>query len=106
MDTIVSVLTLCGVPGGKGAIERLCTDVLNPRGGQLLFYEHVLCDDKAFAFWQRIWSPFWEAIVGCRLDRPTHKWIDELDIWTTRELSGRPDEPFHAFWHQIGRYVR
>lgn len=106
VDTIVSVLTLCGVPGDKGTIERLCTDVLNPRGGQLLFYEHVLCDDKDVAFWQRFWSPFWQAIVGCRLDRPTHIWIDELDVWTTRELSGKPNQPFGLFWHQVGRYVR
>jgi hypothetical protein len=106
VDTIVSVLTLCGVPGEKETIERLCTDVLKPQGGQLLFFEHVLCDDKDVAFWQRFWTPLWQSIVGCRLDRPTHKWIDELDIWTARELSGRPNEPFHAFWHKIGRYIR
>jgi len=106
VDTILSVLTLCGVPGEKAMIERLCTDVLNPRGGQLLFYEHVLCDDKNLAFWQRIWSPLWQPLVGCRLDRPTHKWIDELDVWTTRELSGKPNEPINLFWHKVGRYVR
>ena len=106
VDTIVSILTLCGVPDEKGTIKRLCTDVLKPRGGQLLFFEHVLCDDKDVAFWQRLWTPLWRSIVGCCLDRPTHKWIDELDVWTTRELSGRPNEPFHPWWHQIGRYVR
>ena len=106
VDTVISILTLCGVPDEKGTIKRLCTHVLKPRGGQLLFYEHVLCDDKDFAFWQRVWTPLWQSIVGCCLDRPTHKWIDELDIWTTRDLSRKPDEPFHLFWHQVGRYVR
>jgi len=106
IDTIVSVLTLCNVPDGKGTIKSLCTDVLKPRGGQLLFYEHVLCHDRDFAFWQRIWTPLWRSLMGCSLDRPTHKWVDEMDVWTTRELSAKPDEPLNPFWHQVGRYVR
>jgi len=106
IDTIVSVLTLCNVPDGKGTIKSLCTDVLKSRGGQLLFYEHVLCHDRDFAFWQRIWTPLWRSLMGCSLDRPTHKWVDEMDVWTTRELSAKPDEPLNPFWHQVGRYVR
>jgi hypothetical protein len=106
VDTIISTLTLCRIPDEKQTIERLCTDVLKPRGGQLLFYEHVLCDDKDVAFWQRVWTPLWQLVVGCYLDRPTHKWVDELDVWATRELSRKPDEPYNLWWHQIGRYVR
>jgi len=106
VDTVVSILTLCGVPDAKGTIERLCTGVLSPQGGQLLFYEHVLCDDRDHAFWQRFWTPLWQSVVGCRLDRPTHKWVDQLDVWTTRELSTKPGEPFNHHWHQVGRYVR
>ena len=107
VDTIISVLTLCCVPDGKETIKRLCTDVLKPRGGQLLFYEHVLCDDRDVAFWQRIWTPLWQLVLGCRLDRPTHKWIDELDVWNIRELSGKPNQPSQTWWWcQVGRYVR
>jgi hypothetical protein len=109
VDTIVSVLTLCSVPDPQKTISSLVQHVLCP-GGQLLFCEHVLSDRKDVAWWQRFWAPVWSAAFdGCRLDRPTHRWIEGLrDRFWREGKSSRPDGDSEEdlFTRQQGRYVK
>jgi hypothetical protein len=106
VDTIVSTLTLCGVPDMKNTLERLVTRMLKA-GGSFLFYEHVRCDPSpTLAWWQTFWTPFWEPIVGCRLDMPTHIYVEELGLWEKREVWGKQDELPNLFWHRVGHYVK
>jgi len=107
VDTLISVLVLCSVPSPQSTISALCENILKP-GGQLLFYEHVQSHRADVAWWQGVWTPIWKtAFGGCRLDRPTHLWIQEWKGWSESRVWGKEDEPEeHLFWHQAGRCVR
>ena len=108
VDTLVSILSLCSVPDPEPTLTALVRDVLRP-GGTLLFYEHVLSPRADIAWWQRFWAPVWVyAMDGCRLDRPTHVWVEKMDAWAEGSVWGRPDlEPEeHLFWHRVGRFVK
>ncbi|CAG7851388.1 SubName: Full=Uncharacterized protein {ECO:0000313/EMBL:CCA75222.1} [Serendipita indica DSM 11827] len=101
VDTLVSILGLCGIPDVKKSVAVL-TDKVLKLGGVFLFYEHVRCDSSpTLAWWQAVWTPICEPILGCRLDKPTHHIIDALDIWEDRKLEGKvPEEPPNLFWHR------
>lgn len=117
IDTIVSVLTLCTVPSPQRTIRNLVRDVLKS-GGQFLFYEHVLSHRDDVAWWQRFWAPIWAVpFDGCRLDRPSHAWVDGLTLpradgvetsaWSDRKLWGKEGESEeNVFWHQVGKFVK
>jgi len=113
VDTIISVLTLCSVPDPQDTITNLILDVLKP-GGKLLFYEHVLSPLKDVAWWQRFWTPLWAFwLDGCRLDRPTHVYIEEIggkngeNVWKERSVWGKEGEPDESlFWHRAGQYIK
>ena len=107
VDTLVSMLTLCGVPEPQKAMRGLVSEVLKP-GGQVLFYEHVLGRRADVAWWQRFWTPVWKyAFDGCCLDRPTDIWLEELDAWESKDVwsqEGEPEE--HLWWHRGGKLVK
>jgi len=107
VDTIFSVLSLCGVPNAEKSLERMARDVLKP-GGRFLFYEHVRCDPSpVLIWWQTFWTPLWQAVVGCRLDQPTHYYVEKLELWDKREVWGRsPNEEPSLFWSRVGYYVK
>lgn len=107
VDTMLSVLSLCGIPDTESSLARMATDVLKP-GGKLLFYEHVQCDPSpTLIWWQKFWTPLWQAIIGCRLDKPTHLYVERLDLWEKREVWGKlPSEGPNLWWHQVGCYVK
>ncbi|PIL34040.1 hypothetical protein GSI_03749 [Ganoderma sinense ZZ0214-1] len=107
VNTLVSILSLCTVPDPEPTLAALVRDVLKP-GGTLLFYEHVLSPRPDVAWWQRFWAPVWAyAMDGCRLDRPTHVWVEKMDAWAEGSVWGKPDEPEeHLFWHRVGRFVK
>lgn len=107
VDTLVSVLTLCSVPDPINTIRTLVERLLKP-GGQLLFIEHVRSPRPDVAWWQAFWAPVWQNIMdGCTLGRPTDAWIDEMDVWETKELSTVPDqEEERMFWRCTGRYIK
>ncbi|KAF9044715.1 hypothetical protein BDZ89DRAFT_1033981 [Hymenopellis radicata] len=107
VDTIVSVLTLCGVPDLKNTLDGLLRDVLKP-GGTFLFYEHVACDlSTDVKWWQAFWTPLWRFIVGCRLDQNPHHVLAELSVkWSERETWGKNGENVNLFWHQMGCFVK
>jgi len=113
VDTVISVLTLCSVPDPRDTITNLILDVLKP-GGKLLFYEHVLSPLKDVAWWQHFWAPLWAFwLDGCRLDRPTHVYIEEVggrsgeNVWKERHVWGKEGEPDEClFWHRAGQYIK
>ncbi|EJF55520.1 hypothetical protein DICSQDRAFT_130574, partial [Dichomitus squalens LYAD-421 SS1] len=106
VDTLVSILSLCSIPDPEQTLRRLVNDALKP-GGTLLFYEHVLSPREDVARWQRFWAPVWVYIMdGCRIDRPTHVWIEKIDAWAEGSVWGKEGEPEeHLFWHRVGRYM-
>ena len=107
VDTLVSILTICSIPDPVKTITDFADLVLKP-GGQLLFYEHVLSPREDVAWWQRLWTPMWStAFDGCCLDRPTHLWVKDLDVWESEELWGKADEDEeNLWWHQVGKFVK
>ncbi|KAG8834943.1 hypothetical protein FRC18_001268 [Serendipita sp. 400] len=105
VDTLVSILTLCGIPNTEETLKRMIKDLLKP-GGQLLFYEHVRCDpEPTLVWWQTFWTFLWEPLVGCRLDQPTHVYIERASEWDERGVWGKlPEEVPKLFWHRVGCY--
>ncbi|KAI0776933.1 S-adenosyl-L-methionine-dependent methyltransferase [Trametes elegans] len=107
VDTLISVLTICSIPDPERALDTLVRETLKP-GGTFLMYEHVLSPRPDVAWWQRFWTPVWEkAFDGCRLDRPTHLWVERMDVWAEKAMWTKDgEEEEHLFWHQIGRFVK
>lgn len=107
VDTIVSVLTLCSVPFPERTVREFVTAFLAP-GGRLLWYEHVASPRRDIRLYQRLWTPVWSALFdGCKLDRPTPQYIENVGIWSKRETWGKPEEdPKSLFWHQAGCFER
>lgn len=107
VDTIVSILTLCSIPEPEQTLSSLVREVLKP-GGTLLFYEHVLSHRSDVAWWQRFWTPLWKlGFDGCRLDRPTHLWIERMEAWSHGDSWGKEGEDEeNLFWHRAGKFVK
>jgi len=107
VHTLVSVLTLCSIPEPRETIKSLATEVLKP-GGQVLIFEHVRNPLPRIAKWQTFWSPFWAvAFDGCRLDRPSHEWIQEVGGWVSEDLTGvEGEDKDHLFLHRVGKFVK
>ncbi|KAG8903421.1 hypothetical protein FRB99_003316 [Tulasnella sp. 403] len=108
VDTIISILTLCSVPEPQATVRNLSLRVLKP-GGEFLFCEHVLSPRNDVQWWQRLWTPIWSLCFGgCRLDRPTHMWIEEEGIWdvASKTWGKDGDDEENLFWHQIGKFTK
>ena len=115
VDTLISILTLCSVPSPQRSTQSLVDITLKP-GGQFLFYEHVLSDWEDVRWWQRFWTPLWTtAFDGCRLDRPTHRWIQEMAVdsdrvesmWREGEIWEKEvDAEERLFPHRAGIFVK
>ncbi|KAK7457125.1 hypothetical protein VKT23_010425 [Stygiomarasmius scandens] len=117
VDTIVSIRSACSFPSPQETLTSLARDVLKP-GGEFLFLEHVLSGKKDVAWWQRFWSPIWEVFfAGCRLDRPTHLWIERMKdsdgqgnvvgMWSEGEMNPvYEDSEEQLFGHTTGRFVK
>ena len=107
VDTLISVLTICSIPDPERSLAALVDEVLKP-GGTFVFYEHVLSHRDDVAWWQQFWTPIWKvAFDGCRLDRPTDIWVQEMDVWKEASVWGKEgEEEEHLFWHRVGRFVK
>lgn len=87
-------------------MTALVREHLKP-GGKLVFIEHVLHDKEAIAWWQRFWTPIWGIFFdGCRLDRPTHLWIERMGVWAHGDIWGREEEEDGLFMHRMGNFVK
>lgn len=80
-----------------------------------MFHEHVLSRRSDIAWWQRFWAPVWSlAFDGCRLDRPTDRWLDEMtderdgsSVWSEKEFLNKEEEAEESlFFHSAGRMVK
>ncbi|KAH7914917.1 S-adenosyl-L-methionine-dependent methyltransferase [Hygrophoropsis aurantiaca] len=107
VDTIISILTICSIPAPEKTLKALVAEVLKP-GGQFLFYEHVLSPRADVAWWQRLWTPLWLlAMDGCRLDRPSHLWVQAVGGWSEENIWGKEGEDEeNLFWHRAGKFVK
>jgi len=107
VDTLISVLVLCSIPAPERTLETLVRYVLKPEGS-LLFYEHVLSPRDDVAWWQRFWTPVWKLVFdGCRLDRPTHLWVERMGLWSSGDVwckEGEDEE--NLFLHRVGKFVK
>ena len=67
-DSVVTTLTLCMVKDLDLVVSEI-RRALRP-GGQFLFYEHVVSQDKRVGRLQTLANPIWKfATTGCNLDR-------------------------------------
>jgi hypothetical protein len=93
VNNLISILTLCTIPSPESTLKSLVKDILKS-GGLLLFYKHVLSPKSDITWWQWFWTPLWTQFFdGCRLDHPTHSWVNSLlfhdgqgSIWHKREV--------------------
>ncbi|KAF8337372.1 uncharacterized protein EI90DRAFT_3255047, partial [Cantharellus anzutake] len=107
VDTIISILTFCSIPSAETVITQFIGQLLRP-GGILLFLEHVRSNRPDVRRWQTRWTPIWTLFFdGCRMDVPSDRLINDMDIWAEKEVWSRDDETDERlFWHRVGRYVR
>lgn len=112
VDTFISINSLCSLPDTPHpavALEALFDTLLAP-GGQFLFHEHVLSPIPSVARWQNFWTPVWSRLVdGCRLNRPTHLWIKEMQLWKEGGVWATSDDKEFGeelFWRQTGRFIK
>lgn len=107
VDTIVSILSFCGIPDAEHVVPTLITTLLRSGGGKLVFYEHVRNPRADVAWWQDAWAPIWKRFLGgCVIGRPTNVWIDAMDCWAEKIEHGTPNEEEAFFPHSTGRYTR
>ncbi|KAK9895606.1 S-adenosyl-L-methionine-dependent methyltransferase [Cystobasidium minutum MCA 4210] len=87
VDSVVSLLALCGIPESKRVIAALY-DYLKP-GGTFYFFEHVASKHAGARSLQDRLNPLWKFLFGgCNLNRATDKWILESFEWAeTKEMS-------------------
>jgi len=106
-DTLISILSLCTIPEPERSLGGLVRYVLKP-GGSLLFYEHVLSPRDDVAWWQRFWTPLQKlGFGGCRLDRPTHVWIERMGVWSAGDVWRKEGEDQESlFVHRVGKFVK
>jgi ubiquinone/menaquinone biosynthesis C-methylase UbiE len=84
VDTVVSVATLCTIPGVEQALAHV-RRVLRP-GGEYLFIEHGEAPDERVRHWQRRLAPIHKRVfAGCNVDRSIPKLITEAGF-AIREL--------------------
>ncbi|KZT36785.1 hypothetical protein SISSUDRAFT_988681 [Sistotremastrum suecicum HHB10207 ss-3] len=113
IDTLATIMTLCSVPSPQKTVQSLIIRTLKPRGGQILFYEHVQSDWHDVKYWQSMWTPIWGIFFdGCSMNRPTHIWIRNSTEWNWdegmskmwTEESGESGRQLFSF--RYGRFIR
>jgi SAM-dependent methyltransferase len=82
-DTVVATLVLCSVEDPRRVLNEAYR-VLRP-GGALLVLEHVASQRSWERRLQGVISVPWRYVAGgCRLDRPTDRWIASDPRWSVR----------------------
>ncbi|KZT56538.1 hypothetical protein CALCODRAFT_435645 [Calocera cornea HHB12733] len=105
VDSLVSILVFCCVPGAKDVLPALCQRLLK-KGGSLLMYEHCLSPVPSSRLYQRLWTPIWSIVFdGCRLDKDTMGWVNQVK-WSDKHIWRKEGEPeWSLFFHGIGRFT-
>lgn len=75
-DSVVAVLVFCTIPDPERAAAEAFR-VLKP-GGKLVFFEHVLAQEKRVAGWQHRLNPVWRKVAcGCEINRDTRRLFEQ-----------------------------
>ncbi len=83
LDSVVTTLTLCSIPDAAAALAEI-RRVLKP-DGRFIFFEHGRSDDPGVARRQDRFNPIQKIIgVGCNLNRPIDKLIEEAGLEITQ----------------------
>ncbi|GGA77916.1 methyltransferase [Edaphobacter acidisoli] len=101
VDTVVSTLTFCTIPGVVEAIRGI-RRVLRP-GGRLIFFEHGLSPDAEVERWQRRLDRVWGcAFGGCHLTRDMPLLIEQGGLRIEKMEQGYiapfPKTPSYCWW--------
>lgn len=101
VDTVVSTLTFCTIPGVVEAIQGI-RRVLRP-GGKLIFLEHGLAPDVEVRRWQMRLNPLWgRAFGGCHLTRDMPALIESggfrIEQMEQGYLAPFPKTPSYCWW--------
>lgn len=101
IDTVVSTLTLCTIPGISQAIHGL-KRVLRPEG-RFIFVEHGLSPDADVSQWQRRTEPLFQwAFEGCHVTRDIPTLITDggfqIEQIETAYLAPFPKCGSYCFW--------
>lgn len=101
VDTVVSTLTLCTIPGVVEALQGI-RRVLRP-DGKLIFLEHGLAPDAEVVRWQRRLDSLWgRAFGGCHLTRNVPSLIEDGCFRIERMEQGYiapfPRTPSYCWW--------
>lgn len=83
VDTVVTTWTLCSIPELECSLQEM-RRVLKP-GGRLLFLEHGRAPEHGVARWQDRLTPLTRKLLGCALNRPMDRLIEEAGF-QMREL--------------------
>jgi len=84
VDSVTSVLALCGIPQSKTVIAALY-EYLKP-GGTFYFFEHVASKEVAVKKRQDQLTPLWRTLFGgCELNRATDRWILDSFEWSDKK---------------------
>jgi ubiquinone/menaquinone biosynthesis C-methylase UbiE len=93
VDTAVSILTLCTIPGVEQALKEI-SRVLKP-GGAFLFLEHGASPDPRVRTWQNRLDPIQGKLFGgCHLNRPIAELVRgaglQIDRLSNEYIKGMP----------------
>lgn len=101
VDTVVSMFTLCTIPGVVDAIQGIAR-VLKP-SGKFIFFEHGLAPDPPVRRWQERTEPFFQwAFEGCHVTRDIPSLIGEggfkVEQIDKAYLAPFPKTGSYCFW--------
>lgn len=75
-DTVTTSLTLCTVPDPEQTLREM-SRVARP-DGRIVMLEHVRAPNRILAGAQRLLTPMQERRMGCHLDRPTDRLVQDI----------------------------
>ncbi|MCJ1336842.1 hypothetical protein MMC09_002120 [Bachmanniomyces sp. S44760] len=109
VDTIVSIKSLCSVPGDHTLVLNDLYELLKPNGGMMLVMEHVRNrEDAVTAIYQRLLNIVWPSLLGnCSLRRDTGRMLLDMGRWQTVELVDRDGrQPWSSIPFVKGKLVK
>lgn len=101
VDTVVTTWTLCSIPELKVSLTEM-RRVLKP-SGRLLFMEHGRAPDAGVARWQDRITPLSRRLVGCSLNRPMDRLIEDAGFGLAELRKEYFDGPRIISYHYVGQ---